>query len=797
MWLSHPNPEASELKTPPRPTLVATALLSLWVVVLSLPMLVGKWLAGPWSDQYATGYAFRAWGAEQFRATGGVALWNPELFGGLPFVAAQHGDIFYWTSWFRLILPTEVVMNLGFVIHYIAAGLFVYLLLRLLGVSWLGSVVGGMAYQLSGVVGSYPAPGHDGKLFVTALLPLALIALVLALRSRRWEGYGLLALTVGLALLSPHYQMTYYLLIAAGLFALYLTFGEPTEEPLGRRVALLGLALGAVLLGFGIAMIQVIPFYHYIPWSPRATGYYGFEGSTSYAIPWVHVPEFFLSRFVGAAETYWGSNPLKLHSEYLGLSVVALAALGAAGGARRRLSLWLGGVGLLFLLVCLGSATPFYRVWWTVMPFVKQTRAPGMALFVVALIVSLFAAFGAERLQRGEGRRHVHAWLGTGAAVVLLGLAGAFGGLAEGLAKGLETSARSLASVSGAKDGIGTGAVWSGVALLALGALTLLRLRGKAALPVFLAGLPLLVGADLFLNARPFWIYSAAPRDGLYAPDPITERLAAEPKPLRVLNLNAYPGSSLMAFGIPQLLGHHGNELHNFDELLGGKNQWRFLGSPRVWDILGIQYVATPAGQIDADPGLAQLLAGYERVVAGARTAPGEVADLFQRSVPVPYGRLVPAAVKVPNEQAIPVIVDPRTNFDPARVVLLAPESSVEPAAVSDLPDPLDVSVQIEQWRPGAMRLRISPAAPQDAYLVVSENWYPDWQGRVDGRPVPVVRGDVSLITVPVPTGAEIVELELESGDYRLGKWISIASLTLVVAGIVIPVAQRRRRERG
>jgi hypothetical protein len=797
MQLSHPSREAPQPKAPPRPTLAATALLSVWIVVLSLPMVAGRWLAGPWSDQYATGYAFRAWGAQQLRGGGGVALWNPELFGGLPFVAAQHGDIFYWTSWLRLILPTEVVMNLGFVVHYIAAGLFVYLLLRLLDVSWLGSVVGGMAYQLSGVVGSYPAPGHDGKLFVTALLPLALIALVLALRRGRWEGYGLLALTVGLALLSPHYQMTYYLLIAAGLFALYLTFGDPGPEPLGRRLGLLGIALAAVLLGFGVAMIQVIPFYHYIPWSPRATGYYGFEGSTSYAIPWVHVPEFFLSRFVGSMESYWGSNPLKLHSEYLGLPAVALAVLGAAGPGRRRLVLWLGGIGLLFLLVCLGGATPFYRVWWTVMPFVKQTRAPGMALFVVALMVALLAGLGAERLERGEGRRHVSAWLAIGAGVLLLGGVGAFGVLAEGLAKGLETAPRALAAMPAAPDGIRVGALFSGAVLLAVAALALLRLRGKTAASAVLIGLPLLVGADLYLNARPFWIYSPAPREGLFASDPITERLAAEPEPVRVLNYNAYPGSSLMAFGIPQLLGHHGNELHNFDELLGGKNQWRFLGSPRIWNLFAIGYVATPAGQADADPGLTQLLAGYEQVLSGVPTAAGGPADLYRRRDPVAYARLVPAAVKVPDEQAIPVIVDPRTNFDQDRVVLLAPESAVEPATVSEMPDPLDVAVQVEAWRPGAMRLRLTPAAPQDAYLVVSENWYPDWQGRVDGRPVPVVRGDVSLITLPVPAGGEVVELAFESADYRLGRGITLVSLLLVGAGIVIPVVQRRRSRRG
>lgn len=321
--MNRPNPDAVLPYEPARPTLVASGILCLWVAVLAWPMLVGKWLVNPWSDQYIAGYAFRSWAADQWRALGHVPLWNPELFGGLPFVAAQHGDIFYPTSFLRLVLPTATVMNLGFVVHYVAAGLFTYLFLRLLRVSWTGAVTGGLAYQLSGLIASYPLPGHDGKLFVSTMLPLALCALVLGLRDRRPEGHALLALAVGLALLSPHYQMTYYFLIAAGLFALYLTFGARDARPMRERLPGLALALAAVLVGFGMAMIQVIPFSEYLSYSPRAGGYHGFEGSTSFAIPWEQVPEFFLAGFTGVRETYWGSNALKLHSEYLGLPVVA------------------------------------------------------------------------------------------------------------------------------------------------------------------------------------------------------------------------------------------------------------------------------------------------------------------------------------------------------------------------------------------------------------------------------------------------------------------------------------------
>ena len=58
------------------------------------------------------------------RAGQGFPLWNPYLMGGMPYVAAMHGDIFYPTFLLRLLLPTDVAMTWGFVLHLMLAGVF-------------------------------------------------------------------------------------------------------------------------------------------------------------------------------------------------------------------------------------------------------------------------------------------------------------------------------------------------------------------------------------------------------------------------------------------------------------------------------------------------------------------------------------------------------------------------------------------------------------------------------------------------------------------------------------------------
>jgi hypothetical protein len=127
-------------------------------------------------------------------------------------------------------------------------------------------------------------------------------------------------------------------------------------------------------------------------------------------------------------------------------------------------------------------------------------------------------------------------------------------------------------------------------------------------------------------------------------------------------------------------------------------------------------------------------------------------------------------------------------------VVLDSTAVGIEPPDLSAIPDSVEATVEIIDWRPGHMRLEISPAAPQDAFVVVSENWYFEWQATVDDRLVTPIRGNGALLTVPVTAGAREIELSYESAAYRRGKGITLASLLLVVIGVVASSAMRRKQ---
>jgi hypothetical protein len=762
-------------------------LLALTIFVLAMgtlcyPMLGGGFLLG--DDQYVAGYGFRLFGAEMFRATGRIPEWNPYLFGGLPYIAAQHGDIFYPTAWLRWVLPVDTAMNLGFAGHIVLAGATMYALLRALRVSWTGSLVGGLSYELTGIVASLVKPGHDGKLFVSALAPLALLALLRAVRDRRQSGYALLALTVGLGMLSPHYQMTYYLLVASALWTVYLVFLDP-ERPAGLRWPVeLGLALGAVLLGLAIAAIQVLPFLAYIPFSPRAVGgpSGGWQYATAFSMPPEEIVTTVLPQFNGVLDHYWGRNFFKLHTEYLGAIVVVLAALGIGDRSRRHVIRALGLIAVLFLLIAFGGHTPFYRLWYEVMPMMKKVRAPGMAFLLVALPVTMFAGFGVDRMLRGEvSPRRLLIPLGVLAGVAVLGVVGALQAFATVLA-GAEQAARVAQNADALQAGALRLLLVVGLGGAALWYIRAGALRGAAAA----AALAVVVVGDLWSIDRMFFQFRE-PASQLFRDDAVTSRLRAMPKPFRVLDAGVYQGSYLMAHEIQTMLGYHGNEVRFYDELLGGKGEWRYAGSSTLLDLLAVRYLLLPE---------AQAVPGYHQVLGPVPTTPGSQAILLERDTVPTYVRVVAGAAKLPEDQTVPTVIDPRF---PRNAVVLYPDT----AGVSPQPirapgaDTTTVTASLGEWAPGRMRVSLSGSDAQQRYLLIGETWYPDWHAAVDGKPAAVLRGDHALLSVVLPAGAREVRLWFASADYAHGRLVTLLALLITAGLFAWPLAIRWGRSTG
>jgi len=779
---------------PRRPGLIAVVVYALAALTLCWPMLAGKFLAGPDSDQYMAGYSFRAFAAHYFREHGSIPQWNPYIFGGLPFVGAAHGDIFYPTAWLRWILPTDVAMNLGFALHIVLAGLTMYGLLRCLKLSWAPALVGGLGYELTGIVISLVHPGHDGKLFVASLAPWLFMGIVLAVRDRRFVGYGIIALATGLAL-HGHPQASQYLMIASAIWGAFWLFGS--EGPNGTaRFQTVGLAALAVTLGVGLYAIYALPMIEYVPFSPRAQGGFntGWEHAISYSLPPEELFGVVLPRIFGLMNpTYFGRNGGRLHSEYLGPAVLLLATIGLGGRDRRVARFAFGTLGVFFLLISLGGHTPVFRLWYELVPLSDRLRAPGQAFFLVAMALAFFAALGTERLFRKEGSvLRLAVAGGLIGLIAILGAGGLLQGVAEDLARnaGFQGAAEAAIANAGAlrADGLRLLIVTAAAAGL-LFAIRRNRMGGRAALAATLVA----VLADSWLVGRLFFVFSPGASVS-YGDDAITRRVNQTPKPYRVWvpagrlgQLGPYPRSWLMAREVPQLFGYHGNEVRYFDELFGGKEDWQNQVNPNLLNLYAIQYLVIAQ---------AQEVPGFHQILGPVQTTPGSTGFLYQVDTAPPYARVMSGALKVPDAQIVPALIDPRFPWD--RVVLYSDSATVSPATIGNTaPEPSALQARVTEWRAGRIGIGITDVTDKEQYLVVAENWYKDWHATIDGKPAPVLRGHHAMLSVALPPGAREVVLEYRSRAYQRGRLISALSMAGIAGLFAVPLAKRKRRGDG
>jgi hypothetical protein len=791
--------ELAPVAEPTMPLLRAAIVYALCTLALGYQALAGRFLVNPSSDQFSTGYAYRQFGTEVLRTTGDFAQWNPFILGGIPYAAAGGaGDVFYPTLILRLLLPVDVAITWSFLLHLFLAGLFTYCFVRALGFAFWPALFAGVAYMMSGQVASLVSPGHDGKMYVSALAPLLLWMIVRAVRDGRAWAWGMIALVTGLAILTPHNQMVYYLALFCIPFTIWIALRgreEPPAKPIAvRRVLIAGVAAA---IGFAIAAIQFLPFYAYLDFAARGVAR-GYEYATSYSMPPEEMLNFYLPHFSGILEAYWGRNFFKLHSEYVGAIVLVIVGL-AFGAVHRRKDVWFWGIaGLVATLVALGGHTPFYRLWY-LLPMMKVVRAPAMIFYIAELAIAVFAAVGLERLLReGVKRSYLITWAALGLAIVILAGGGALTSIAQALAPpekyGL-VEPNTAALIGGAVRSF----LFVAAAIGVIWAFTASRMSGAAAAAALVA----LAAADLWSVERRYFRFLPPGRE-LYATDPTIEYLKHLEEPGRVMAFTMSPhgvpdapdpvlgGDALVIHQVRAVTGHQANEFQRWVELAGAKSpalppnlfkrEFRRLTNTRFW----LTDVELPPEHPQL-PGMR-----LTRRVGPVRNAAGNEVWLFELDEPNPAAWVAPLIAEAPPDAIRATVMNP--SFDVRRAALFDSSAAVQGRSAPVAPEPLSTRARVRYPSVHEIHIDLEGTVPDGSALIVSENWYPGWWALVDGRPATVARADYTLMGIPLPAGARRVELSFADPVYARGRIVTIVALAITFALIAGGLMVERRR---
>lgn len=797
------NPETSQLFTPVVFLLIFLSLMVLFSdFVFSDKMLHG-------SDMLQAGIFFRSFLVDYVSQYGSVPQWNPYIFGGMPYVEAFHGDIFYPLSAIKFFGSIYRMLGWVMLLHIFLAGIFMYLTARQFKLSKVASLLAGISYMFASYLISLVAPGHDGKIFVTTLFPLTILFVDRGFEPSKFMtqffNFSMLGLVIGLIILSPHPQMSYYSLWAIAFYAAFKIIYKLIKDKSIKTVILPGsLTAYAVVVGLLLSAIQFYPGYSYTTeFSPRSDSKKGWEWATSWSMHEEEafsllIPEFSGVRAAdkdyGQSTFYWGKNYFKDNSESVRVVALFIALFGLFF-YRRKEAYFFTGLALFAFVYALGGTTPIFKLFFYLIPKVQSLRAPSMIMFLFSFSIALLAGMGLQAIiDKGRAfkakdlKKFNYILFGFPLFMLLLALLFSVAGrgmldLWSSLFYGEASTQIVQQNITKLDVGymnlpaITTGA-WLSFVFTALAALFIwLYQTGRAQLTILLFVLLLPLVNGVRFNNR---FIEADDINQYFSENPIIQYLKNIPGQFRVMNLvtRMIPEDLLPYHKIEVVTGYHGNQLKWYDELLGGQSAPNQLKAG-LMNVANAEYLLLPAGQT-----FPPNYFGSEPVTNVAKF--GQI-EIYKNQNALP--RLFISDQYKVYDDASKIFTDVLSNPADLKDVVYLEEKPQLPI----VPDSVSTdSVWVVDYLNDS--ILINTEISSNKLLVLTDNYYESWHVYVDGLPGRVLRAYGTFRAVELPSGTKEVLFKYKSEKYQRGRTITLATTfyLVIVLGLYLGFGRKK-----
>ncbi|KPK64383.1 hypothetical protein AMJ83_02925 [candidate division WOR_3 bacterium SM23_42] len=775
--------------------LVIGLLLILPLIYFSSFLSADRMIGG--SDYLIGGYPFEKWIGEQAE----LPLWYPHVFGGVPVLGSPVGGPLAPLAQLREIIPPNVVLTLSLIFFFFLAGLGMYLYLKAIGLSPYTAAVGAVIYQFIGNLATTPAAGHAGRAASIALFPLMLFFIHSALKSKKLLYFLLMALATAFAFYEGHFQITYYGLLFILGYVIYYLVAHRKENTGKDLIKVLGYgALSVVLICLLMAAIW-LPVLGGLGTAARGVER-GYEYAASWAMPPLELVDLVIPTFSGVLDNYWGLNSFKMHLEYFGIIALVCALLAITLCWKKRYVKFYVLAALVTFLVAIGSATPFFRIPYVLIPGFRLFRAPALIFYLVSFSVIVLGTIGFENVLSGKQEipsRKIY--IVSGIIIAVLGLAAfilSIGG--DSIVQSMQDSIYSrLASMWGeqatrakisnlrANYSSLVNGTWRTV-LLAAAILGLVYFSTKrkvklwifAILFMFLALIDQLPFVTKFLPEAP------AP-EKYYAADDITRFIKKDPSIFRVFPTPWYEHTTdlyLLYHNIQSAGGYIPNPLKRYQEFIGAGRSVMFtptnlIQHPRFLNMLNLKYVIAPTLPDDVSQYDLQTRRAIEQIRSFLsrfqRAFVGRKYTVYENQHAMPRVYMV-HDYEVHNESDILDIMK-SDEYDPSHTVLLENDPDVPRLDIKD--ESLPPAVELVKYTPNEIVCNVESEHP--GFLVLADNWHPDWQAFVDGEISKVYTANHTFRAVYVQSGMHELTFRYVSSGFATGRIISIITLILSV----------------
>ncbi|MBN2072059.1 MAG: YfhO family protein [Candidatus Krumholzibacteriota bacterium] len=742
----------------------------------------------------------------EYLESGKYPLWNPYIFCGMP----SYPSLSYTPYVYPIAYVTYILQRyLGFpemtwlLVHYILAGMGIYLLLRSFGVrSSISMLAGGLFMIMPNLVAN-GANGHGSQACAVAYMPYVFLFCRNILTGRgRVVNTAFLAIALGFQMLRGHVQISYYTYLITGLLFIMETI-RLARTGKGKEIAVnSGFIFAAVILSAGIAAVLIFPVREYADYSIRGGTGGGLD--YDYATGWSLPPKELLTLIFPWASgfgkmTYWGGMPFTDYPNYLGIVTAVFSVIGFFI-VRSRWKWYLAVIIIVATFVSFGRFMPvLYDPLFRLLPFFNKFRVPVMILIVQQLAVTVLMGLAIEEYLQLVARDELPAILkkeslkwGLLAAVALFLLViAASGSIKQDLAASEAIRSRVrpewiMMAVSAYSSDLVRTLFFLVATIATLFFVSWKRPKGSLAI-IILSVLLLfdIISVDRsIVHPESTWnnsgyriVRPVTARERYKEPGVMAKYLAADTTFFRVFPVPASrPGSwnhstfpfsdnSYMMSGIFSMGGYHAAKLKNYqdvmDLLFATFN--RGVVPKQILNMLGAKYFLSmhpvfPEGS--EYPLIYQKDKNY----------------IYRNPEALPRVYFVDRIKLMTKEDALLSLTS--NAFDPSREVILQamPDGEIDSAGGS----------RAEITAYDLNTINIEAHVEKSCIMVVSEVDYPDWKVTIDGREGDILTANYCLRAIELQPGEHRIEFTFESPVLNRSLMLSIISIAIALSTVII-----------
>ena len=739
--------------------------------------------------------------------TGERALWNPNIFAGMPIYSRIIPQIIHIDT-----LINKLNKHIYWAFLYFLIGAYgIFFLIRYKKIQWYVAVIISLAFLLLPDWQALLGDGHYTKLRAIMVLPWVILSFNFFFDKKSWFGAVLFGLIFSWMFRTQHFQIVFYAILILAFMFVYPYIKLFIDKNYKAGILFTVQFITAIILTVITSAQPFLSMREYAPYSTRGGNPVVFDEkqntakesggvSLDYAIQWSLAPaeviDFFIQRFHGgiSGETYdgekypeykgqkipgyWGQKPFSGNYHFFGITLFIFVLIGIIQNKKNWFVLSLAVFSIFSLLLSFGEdLTWLYKIFYYYVPYFSKFRAPSMianVTFISFLILSGFGITSFLQMTKNDIKKILiiaGSIFVIGVGIYLFRNSFTYAGMND--SKIYKPEVLNIL-IEMRKEFLESDVIKMLITTVISFVLIFAFVFRKIRKEVFIIGILAVVFFELnSANRKAFEKINLNHVDlveqNVFAENDITKYLQTQQPTSRLLVLGSEFQSNHYSYFYPTLNGYSAIKMQTIqdanDFVLFGANtpeniNWSYI------NMMGAKFLVLD-GRIQKD-----FL--VEKAVNASQV-------LYENLNALPKAWFVKNVTALNDNKEI-ILKMKDVNFSPSEIAYIL-DKNLQGTFTSE------GSIKLIDFSPNKILFEVSTNSKQ--FMVISEMFYPKgWTAEIDGNKADIIKTNFLIRGLPIPAGNHKVEMKFHPDTYFMAtsiSWIGniVSLLALIGFGYV------------